>query len=133
MPRFRKKQRINEGDFMKKIILLSVVSIAFVGCATLSPAGSKVHIELVSKDVIAVDAAKKKLEAAGCKYVSNIEAPIAAGSSPIYGRLEIGLKNKTAEVGGNAVISSMESNMGMPIYTKGIVYKCEKSLVADGV
>ncbi len=78
-------------------------------------------------------AAKKKLENMGCKYIANIEAPIAAGSTDAAGRLIMGLKNKTAEVGGNAVISSLESNMGFPVFTKGIVYKCEKDLTADGV
>lgn len=118
---------------MKKSILLILSSLAFVGCATLSPAGSKVHIEVVTKDVMSVDAAKKKLEGMGCKFVTNIEAPVAAGSSDVGERLITGLKNKTAEAGGNAVISSLEASMGMPIYTKGLVYKCEKSLVVDGV
>lgn len=118
---------------MKKCFMFALISFTFMGCSTLSVGGSKVHIEVISKDVMAVDAAKKKLEGLGCKFISNIEAPIALGSSDIQGRLVMGLKNKTAEAGGNAVISSMESNMGMPIYTKGIVYKCEKDLVADGV
>lgn len=82
---------------------------------------------------MSVDLAKKKLEDLGCKFIANIDAPVAAGSTDVDERLIIGLKNKTAEVGGNAVISSLEANLGMPIYTKGIVYKCEKNLVSDSV
>lgn len=116
-----------------KTLVLVLLAVLFVGCQTLSADGKKVYIEKVSQDVMSVDTAKKKLEGMGCKYVSNIEAPVAMGNTPIEGRLVIGLKNKTAEAGGNAVISSMEQNLGAPIYTKGIVYKCPKDLVADGV
>jgi hypothetical protein len=118
---------------MKNTILSFGLLMALAGCSTLSDEGEKVHIEVVTKDTMAVDAAKKKLEGLGCTFVTNIEASVAMGSTPIGGRLIMGLKNKTAEVGGNAVISSLESNMGMPIYTKGIVYKCPQSLKANDV
>lgn len=118
---------------MLKTLISGIFLFTILGCATLSPAGAKVHIEVVTKDTISVDAAKKKLEGMGCKFINNIEAPVAAGSSDVNGRLIIGLKNKTADAGGNAVISSLESYMGMPIYTKGMVYKCDKNLVSDGV
>jgi hypothetical protein len=117
-----------------KILTISLMLLTtLTGCATLTDGGSKVHLEIVTKDTLAVDTAKKKLEGQGCTFVSNIEASIAAGSSDEVGRLIIGLKNKTAEAGGNAVISSLEANMGMPIYTKGIVYKCKESLKSNDV
>lgn len=118
---------------MKYSVFALVLLMTLTSCASLSEGGAQVHLELVTKDTMAVNAAKKKLEGLGCTFVSNIEAPIAAGSSDEVGRLIIGLKNKTAEAGGNAVISSLEANMGMPIYTKGMVYKCKESLRADNV
>jgi hypothetical protein len=118
---------------MKNKLLLCFAISFIAGCATLSVGGKKVYLEKVTKDTMSVETAKKKLESQGCRFVTNIEASIAAGNTDETARLIIGLKNKTAEVGGNAVISSLEANMGMPIFTKGIVYKCEKDLVADGV
>ena len=118
---------------MKYSAFALMLLMTLTSCASLSEGGSKVYLEVVTKDVMSVNAAKKKLEDQGCTFVSNIEASIAAGSSDEMGRLIIGLKNKTAESGGNAVISSLEANMGMPVYTKGIVYKCKETLSADNV
>lgn len=118
---------------MKNMTLIASCLLMFSGCATVSPGGSKVFIEVVSKQITVVEAAQKKFESMGCKYVTKIDAPIATGSNSEADRFIIGLKNKTAEVGGNVVISSLEITMGLPMYTKGIVYKCEKDLVSDGV
>ena len=121
---------------MRKIVLsiatLITLTLLF-GCATLSKDGEKVQIVKVTTNVQDVETAEAKLKTEGCTFVQNIDASIAAGSTDEYYRLEIGLKNKTAEVGGNVVISSMEAHMGMPIYTKGKVYKCKRDLKSNDV
>ncbi len=117
-----------------KFILLVIVTTLFSGCATLSKEGKKVEIVTVqSANKSDVEKAIKDLEARECKFIENVEARVAAGGSPVNGRLIIGLKNKTAEVGGNTVISSLRVYSGMPIYTKGKVYKCPDKVTSDDV
>lgn len=116
---------------LKTIALLTPVFLA--GCTTLSKGGEKVQIVLVSTNTLDVKEAEAKLKKEGCTFIQNIDAPIALGSTDEYYRLEVGLKNKTAEVGGNAVISSMQAHMGMPIFTKGKVYKCNHNIKSTDV
>lgn len=116
---------------MSFYLFLSLLAIS--GCATLSRGGEKVQIVKVSTNVQEVEEAESKLKKEGCVFVQSIEAPIAAGSTDESYRLEIGLRNKTAEVGGNVVISSMQAHLGMPIYTKGKVYKCNRDMRSEEV
>ncbi len=120
---------------MKNLFMVAaiVALVVVTGCATLSTEGAKVQIMKVTTNKLDVEQAEASLKKESCTFVSDIEAPIAAGSTDEYYRLEIGLKNKTAEVGGNVVISSMETHMGMPIYTKGKVYKCPRDMKSDSV
>jgi hypothetical protein len=106
----------------KKFVILALLFTA--ACASVTEEGAKVHIEVVDRSIESVEKAQENFTKKGCELIGDIEAPIAMGSSDEFRRLVIGMKNKTAEVGGNAVISSMIASFGMPIYTKGIAYKC---------
>ncbi len=116
------------------VFTLMVSIFIFAGCATLSPEGAQVEIvTLKSTNNSEVEAAVKDLEKRNCVFIENIEAQVEVGSSDVNSRLIIGLKNKTAKVGGNTVISSLTVYSGMPIYTKGKVYKCPKNVTSKDV
>jgi hypothetical protein len=118
---------------MRRIWILSLTLLGLLGCATLSDGGAKVQIIKVTTNSLDVEQAEANLKKENCTFVSDIEAPIAAGSSDEYYRLEIGIKNKAAEVGGNVVISSMQPYFSIPEHTKGKVYQCPRSLKSDSV
>ncbi len=107
---------------MKKILSLTLLS-TLVSCASLSEGGKKVQLVLVDGTARDIKKEKTKLAKDKCKFIKKVEAKVAAGSTPVTGRLIIGLKNKVAEVGGNAVISSLKTH-GFPMHTYGLAYKC---------
>ena len=88
---------------MKLLLLISLLGLT--SCASLTSGGKRVQIIKVSTNKLEIQKEKKKLIGNKCEELGNIEAPIATGSTPIPERLAIGLRNKTAEVGGNVVLS----------------------------
>lgn len=116
-----------------KLTALTCILLGTSACTTLSAGGEKVEIIKVTTNKADVEEAEAKLKKRGCKYIKNIEASVGMGSGPVGPRLKIGLKNKTAEVGGNAVISSLKAYTAMPIYTKGKVYNCPDGLKSEEV
>lgn len=104
---------------------LAFMLVFMVGCASKKIKPENVHVEVVQKSSISIDTARTKLLAHECHFKKNIEAPIAPGTGAEETRLLIGLRNKTAEEGGNAVISSLlPYSDGKKTYAKGMIYSC---------
>lgn len=113
---------------MKYILILLLVSLlqfSMFGCSRMKIKGENVHVEIVQKSSISIDTARTKLLAHQCVFKKNIEADIAPGTGSEDGRLLIGLRNKVAAEGGNAVISSLlPYNDGKKTFVRGMIYYC---------
>lgn len=108
---------------MKTILILSL--LISVACSRLKIRGENVHVEMVQKSSVSIDAARGKLMTHKCEFKKNIEADIMPGTGSEESRLLIGLRNKTALEGGNAVISSLlPYTDGKRTFTKGMIYYC---------
>lgn len=120
---------------MKPIkIIFCILLMLLLSCAGKKIRGENVHVEVVQKSSISIDTARTKLLAHECHFKKNIEAPIAPGTGSEETRLLIGLRNKTAEEGGNAVISSLlPYTDGKKTYAKGMIYYCPEDHSTDHV
>ncbi len=116
---------------MKSLVLICFSSLIFVSCGSLSEKGSKVELIVVQGSAREIKAKQAELEKDGCVFLKKVEAPIVWGSAPVDARLAAGLKNKVAEEGGNAVISSLAAH-GVPMKSNGLAYKCnDKGIDTD--
>lgn len=108
---------------MNGLISLLLVGLLF-SCASTTKKGDLVEVVPVDGSGRQISKAKKDLEKDGCKFLQKVEAGIAVGyNGDATDRLIIGLKNKVAEIGGNAVITSLKSH-GFPLKTNGLAYEC---------
>lgn len=107
-----------------KFLVCLIIPFVLFSCATLTQEGEKVNFTYV-KDVLIFQEKEATLFKSGCVFIRDLEASIAMGDQPIDYRLQIGLRNEAGKSkDGNYILSSLTQIMGMPIKTKGKLYKC---------
>lgn len=101
---------------MRKIAVLTCVSILVTGCASLSPEGQRVRVT-VNPDVVR-----------GCEFVGNVKTSSGWGGSAAGNmgedQVQIKLQNETAKLGGNVLFLTSNEAGGATARGIGEAYKC---------